>query len=287
MATPPARCPFCQAPAHPGCDLRPRHGVGTLPDGTLCPQGLSKAMAHRSQAQAAEEVGLPEFTIPARWADAVLANMRDIKPEIHPLLAWQLQSVERVSMWVSQCGSGQSTHRLNLLIQGSESNTGKSHVAAAIANELLATGISAAFVDVCRFVQRLDGLRRQRFDDDGPSLEYLLDTATRCGVLVLDDLRSDTIPDGVTDQVWNLVNGRYALKKPIILTTNLSLAQIERNDRWHRIISKIMRDCQVVNVDKAAFDVPPPAKSPREQDQDALRQDQRRQFGAQEDSVGS
>lgn len=113
---------------------------------------------------------------------------------------------------------------------------GKTHLAAAIANNLLAKGIPCMFVVVPELLDYM----RQGMNDENKALTatQIIDAAKTTDVLVLDDLGAEKASEWVKEQLFILVNSRYENKLTTLITTNLNTAElVERLGQ--RIMSRL------------------------------------------------
>lgn len=119
--------------------------------------------------------------------------------------------------------------------------SGKSFAAAVIANELLNKKIS---VIMTSFVKLLD---KSSSKDGGLDLERL----NQVKLLILDDLGTERGTDFALEKVYDFINNRYLSKKPIILTTNLTMDQMKNCEdvRYTRIYDRIFEMCYPVRVE--------------------------------------
>lgn len=92
---------------------------------------------------------------------------------------------------------------------------GKSHLAAAIANQLLQADMTVAYASVPELMQFL----RAGFSDDttGQRMQALKDVE----VLVLDDIGAEQLTPWVDEQLFVMINARYLKERPTIFTSNL------------------------------------------------------------------
>lgn len=95
---------------------------------------------------------------------------------------------------------------------------GKTHLAAAIANQAVQT-TSVLFK---RAVDLFNDLRRG-YDDN--SYHRLLSSAQDVGLLVLDDLGAQNNKSWVDEQLYNLIDYRYMTGFPLVITTNLPVVE--------------------------------------------------------------
>lgn len=120
--------------------------------------------------------------------------------------------------------------------------TGKSVAAACIANALIDRQIPA-------MVTSLSSITRDLLSVWDKS-EFMQDLK-RYNLLVLDDLGVERETDYVLEQTFAIIDARYRLRKPLIVTTNLSLEELKNPDTFEkrRIYDRIMEMCVPVQVD--------------------------------------
>lgn len=121
--------------------------------------------------------------------------------------------------------------------------SGKSFTAAAIANELMYRKHSAVMTS---FIKLLETMGSFKSDDE----EYIT-KLNRAEVLVIDDLGAERSTDTTLEKVYNIIDSRYRSCKPLILTTNLTMAQIkeETDIRYVRIYDRIVEMCFPMKLD--------------------------------------
>ena len=125
-----------------------------------------------------------------------------------------------------------------LLIQG-RYGCGKTHLAAAIANDCAARGIPTLFLTV---PDLLDSLRFA-YGDDEVTFEERFDQIRDARLLVLDDFGTQNATDWAREKLFQLLNYRYINKLPLVVTTNLSIDQLEG-----RMRSRLSDPDQVAHV---------------------------------------
>ena len=118
--------------------------------------------------------------------------------------------------------------------------TGKSFAAACIANELLArmtTVIMTSFVKILQDIFQTD---------EAPYLEKL----NKAKLLIIDDLGTERNTDYSLEKVYSVIDSRYRVGKPLILTTNLSMREMmeEQDIRYKRIYDRIFEICYPFHV---------------------------------------
>ena len=128
-------------------------------------------------------------------------------------------------------------HHLNgwLLLTGGF-GCGKTHLAAAIANEVVSLGVETLFLTV---PDLLDWLR-YTFSSDDATYESRFEEIRNIRFLVLDDLGTQNATSWAREKLFQIINHRYIKKLPTVVTTNLSLKEID--DR----ISSRLQDRELV-----------------------------------------
>jgi DNA replication protein DnaC len=109
-----------------------------------------------------------------------------------------------------------------LFLQGSY-GSGKTHLAAAIANHAVGIGVPTLFLTV---PDLLDSLRFSYSSDD-VTFEQRFDEIRNARLLVLDDFGTQNATGWAQEKLFQIVNYRYINKLPTIVTSNLLLDEIE------------------------------------------------------------
>ena len=123
--------------------------------------------------------------------------------------------------------------------------TGKSFTSACIANELLDNSTS---VIMTSFVKILQNIQKQ----DEAEYIAMLNSAK---LLILDDLGTERNTDYALEKVYNIIDSRSRVSKPMVLTTNLSLDEMmDATDiRYKRIYDRILETCYPVEISGDSF----------------------------------
>lgn len=121
-----------------------------------------------------------------------------------------------------------------LLLYGN-CGTGKSYIAACIANRLIDNGIQVMFTTLSKISNRL----QRTYDGKGE----IYDELRHVPLLILDDFRSERSTEFMQEVAFEVVNGRIEANRPLIVTTNLTAAEIKGNkDRAEqRIMSRLLQ----------------------------------------------
>ena len=102
--------------------------------------------------------------------------------------------------------------------------TGKTHLAAAVANELMNRGVPVIFRTVIGLLYDI----RRSYNGELRESDVLEDYKT-VPLLVLDDLGKEKATEWAAATLYDIVNARYEGLKPIIVTTNFSSEEILRS----------------------------------------------------------
>lgn len=136
------------------------------------------------------------------------------------------------------------TQGTGLLLCGSV-GTGKSFLAAAIANELINQGTPCLMTNFSRIISRVS----EKFGGD----QKYLDDLNRFDLLIIDDLGSERNTEFTWEKVMNVVDARYRAGLPLIITTNLTMKDLaDPSDiRRQRVFSRLKEMCVFLEVNGA------------------------------------
>lgn len=128
-----------------------------------------------------------------------------------------------------------------LLLYGNV-GTGKTFVAAAIANALVDKGVPVMVTNFARISNKL----QESFEGK----QAYLDSLNRFDLLVIDDLATERRTEYMQEIVFNVIDERYRSGLPMIITTNLSLEAIKTppNIADNRIYDRILEKCFPLEV---------------------------------------
>lgn len=120
--------------------------------------------------------------------------------------------------------------------------TGKSFLAAAIANELISQGTPCLMTNFSRIISRVS----EKFGGD----QKYLDNLDRFDLLIIDDLGAERDSDFTWEKVMNVIDARYRAGLPIIITTNLEPKDFADNAdiRRQRVFSRLKEMCIPLEV---------------------------------------
>ncbi len=113
-----------------------------------------------------------------------------------------------------------------LLLEGAY-GCGKTHLAAAIANECVRHGVPTLFITV---PDLLDSLRFA-YNDPETTFEARFEDIRGADLLVMDDFGTQNATPWAQEKLFQIINYRYINKLPTVITTNLILDEIESRIR--------------------------------------------------------
>ena len=128
-------------------------------------------------------------------------------------------------------------NNLGLLFWG-QSGNGKTFAAACIANALCEQMLDVRMLTLGTMLNKLPGMNLH-------DKEYYLASLQKCDLLIVDDFGMERRTDYAQEQVYGLINGRYLAKKPMIVTTNLSLNDLKSPETIteQRIYDRVLEMC--------------------------------------------
>ena len=121
----------------------------------------------------------------------------------------------------------------NLILMGG-TGLGKTHLSLAIANAAIEKGFGVVYGSVNNIVSKLE---REHFgrEEETDTGSLLLD----CDLLILDDLGTEFRTAFAVAEIYNIVNTRQMAQRPTIISTNLTMKEIE--ERYtERFASRIL-----------------------------------------------
>ena len=134
------------------------------------------------------------------------------------------------------------SENIGFLITGNV-GTGKTFMAACIANALLEKCVPVLVTSFPRLLRQFEG-----FDKDK---NRLLASLNDFKLLVIDDLGVERQSDFALEQVYTVIDERYKSGKPMIITTNIPLEELRNPSdiRYSRIYDRILENCVPVQLE--------------------------------------
>jgi DNA replication protein DnaC len=121
--------------------------------------------------------------------------------------------------------------------------TGKSFFAGCVANALIDQGVPVLMTNFARILNTLTGMYSQDRND-------FVDSLNQYRLLILDDLGVERNSEFALEQVFHVIDSRYRSKKPMIVTTNLTLDEMKHPaDLAHaRIYDRVLERCVPLKI---------------------------------------
>ena len=122
----------------------------------------------------------------------------------------------------------------SLLFMGN-TGLGKTHLSLAIAYELIMNGYNVIYGSAYNLFAKIESEHFGEHSDKS----YL--DAVKCDLLIIDDLGGEFVSPYILSLVYNIINTRLLARKPTIINTNLSMADIN-NTYTPRVASRLLGD---------------------------------------------
>lgn len=117
-----------------------------------------------------------------------------------------------------------ASDRRGWLVIFGQSGNGKSHLAAAVRNYAVETArvptIYITVPDLIYMLRRLFNQRNQEAEDE--TFEERLDVYRKAPLLILDDLGAEKVSEWSRETLYSILDYRYRLRLPTMITTNLN-----------------------------------------------------------------
>jgi DNA replication protein DnaC len=125
--------------------------------------------------------------------------------------------------------------------------TGKTHLAAAIANELIDSLYTVIFGNVTDIITLIKSSYGKTELDESE----IINTITDIDLLIIDDLGKEYATENTRMLLYQIINRLYENEKPVIITTNLNSDALaaKYGDRGAAIVSRITEMCDPVTLD--------------------------------------
>ena len=127
-----------------------------------------------------------------------------------------------------------------LLLRGGY-GCGKTHLAAAIANYAVGMGVPTLFLTVPDLLDML----RFSYDSEDTTFENRFNEIRNASLLVLDDFGTQNATGWAQEKLFQVINYRYINKLPLVVTTNLSLDELDARFRSRLADRELVTDVRI------------------------------------------
>lgn len=133
--------------------------------------------------------------------------------------------------------------------------TGKTHLTACIANELMSNYYSVLYTNFSEISKSI----RATYSSRGESEQAFIDKLATIDFLFIDDFGTEAVArDGddlwLQEKIFEVVNKRYNANKPIIFTSNYSLADMIKNRGLaDKTVDRISEMCEIIKLDGQSY----------------------------------
>ena len=131
---------------------------------------------------------------------------------------------------------------LGLILWG-DVGTGKTFFAGCIANALLDRGVPVLMTNFSRILNRLASPM-------GEDRNAYIESLSQYKLLIIDDLGVERNSEYALEQVFSVIDSRYRQRLPMIITTNLTLAELRGPEDMARarIYDRILERCVPIQL---------------------------------------
>lgn len=136
----------------------------------------------------------------------------------------------------------------NGLYLAGPTGTGKTHLVAAILQELVEQGVPVLFQAV---PDLLDLLRPGSGSPE--QVAERLQAVKTTELIALDDLGAERETPWATERLYVIINARYNARLPTLVTSNVPPEELEVHTGWERLVSRILEMCHLVILDGADY----------------------------------
>lgn len=243
IPTPERVCPFCGKRLNALCI----YTGGFLPticthsfEECDCPQAVAQRQtdaiekaareAQRAEAEKAERMqraidrAFKQSEMPQRWRGYTFERF---VPDEGNTTAYT--RCQRYAEWIAESEKKHGCRfQPNGVYLSGRSGTGKTHLAAAILNEIIVRCPTAPTLAMS--MQELIGRLKQSYDSDDAEVreDELIKTYTDVPILLIDDLGSEQPTEWAADRIFRIVNGRYNNCLPTIVTSNYGVDELAK-----------------------------------------------------------
>lgn len=155
-----------------------------------------------------------------------------------PLPNLELTPKKRMTKILEFCKKYASQFKKNspsLLMTGS-TGLGKTHLSLAIAKEVIEKGFGVIYGSAQNIISKMEKEKFRGYQNSSDETErHYID----CDLLIIDDLGTEYLTSFSVATIYNIINSRIMMNKPTIISTNLSMKDLEKIYS-QRMVSRII-----------------------------------------------
>ena len=190
---------------------------------------------------AQEKIKLSEEQLRREELEREVANLKSVGFSDQRFREWRFENDngcnsklhlarEYVENW-----QGMKEKNIGYLLSGPV-GTGKSFFAGCIANALMEKGVPVLMTNFSRILNEMTSY--------GADKNQIIQNLVSYPLLIIDDLGVERKSEFATEQVYSIIDSRYCSKKPLIVTTNLTIQEMKSADlEYQRIYSRLFEMC--------------------------------------------
>ncbi len=135
------------------------------------------------------------------------------------------------------------TSRSPGLLMLGNTGLGKTHLSLAIAGQVINRGYGVIYASAQNILNKLENEKFGRSDSTDTEKSLI-----ECDLLILDDLGTEFSTQFTVSAIYNIINSRLLASKPTIISTNLTMEQLE-STYTQRISSRILSEYTILQFD--------------------------------------
>lgn len=140
---------------------------------------------------------------------------------------------------------------VNLFLYG-EPGTGKTFLAALVAQEYIKQGRTLLFIDVPKLLNQLRASFAKGSED---TIESKMELLEKVDVLILDDIGTENLTEWAVERLYLVINERYNNERQTLITSNYTLNELavrmnlgKDGKTGNRIASRLKQMCKVASL---------------------------------------
>jgi DNA replication protein DnaC len=173
-------------------------------------------------------------------------TFENFNPLGNPKAKHAITQVEKGSLIEAKAACEDFARELNgwILLEGTY-GSGKTHLAAAIANQSVSQNVPTLFITPSDLLDRL----RSGYSSSEMGFDERFDEIRNVRLLVIDDFGTQNITSWGQEKLFQLLNYRYINKLPMVITTNLILDEIEGRIRSRLMDQDLVKHIRILTLD--------------------------------------